>query len=81
MNFKWVSPIALLAALVIGDQIRINRPDPFEIHLVLAEISPAHASLGTPDTPASNRRAAHRLIPAAFSRKTGAGIFCGKESP
>jgi hypothetical protein len=26
MNFKWVGPIALLAALVIGDQIRINRP-------------------------------------------------------
>jgi hypothetical protein len=26
MNFKWVGPLALLAALVIGDQIRINRP-------------------------------------------------------
>lgn len=26
MNLKWVGPIALLAALVIGDQIRINRP-------------------------------------------------------
>jgi hypothetical protein len=26
MNFKWVGPIALLAALVIGDQIRLNRP-------------------------------------------------------
>jgi hypothetical protein len=26
MNFKWVGPVALLAALVIGDQIRINRP-------------------------------------------------------
>jgi hypothetical protein len=26
MNFKWIGPIALLAALVIGDQIRINRP-------------------------------------------------------
>src|SRR4051794_5469138 len=26
MNFKWVGPIALLAALVVGDQIRINRP-------------------------------------------------------
>jgi hypothetical protein len=26
MNFKWVGPIVLLAALVIGDQIRINRP-------------------------------------------------------
>ena len=26
MNFKWVGPIGLLAALVIGDQIRINRP-------------------------------------------------------
>jgi hypothetical protein len=26
VNFKWVGPIALLAALVIGDQIRINRP-------------------------------------------------------
>ena len=26
MNFKWLGPIALLAALVIGDQIRINRP-------------------------------------------------------
>ena len=26
MNFKWFGPIALLAALVIGDQIRINRP-------------------------------------------------------
>jgi hypothetical protein len=26
MNFKWVGPIALLAALVIGDQVRINRP-------------------------------------------------------
>jgi hypothetical protein len=26
MNFKWVGPIVLLAALFIGDQIRINRP-------------------------------------------------------
>jgi hypothetical protein len=26
MNFKWLRPLALLAALVIGDQIRINRP-------------------------------------------------------
>ena len=26
MNFKWVGPLALLAALFIGDQIRINRP-------------------------------------------------------
>src|ERR1700742_126373 len=26
MNFKWFGPIALLAALVVGDQIRINRP-------------------------------------------------------
>jgi hypothetical protein len=26
MNSKWVGPIALLAVLVIGDQIRINRP-------------------------------------------------------
>jgi hypothetical protein len=26
MNFKWFGPIALLAALVIGDQIRLNRP-------------------------------------------------------
>jgi len=26
MNFKWFGPLALLAALFIGDQIRINRP-------------------------------------------------------
>ena len=26
MNFKWLGPLALLAALVVGDQIRINRP-------------------------------------------------------
>ena len=26
MNSKWLGPLALLAALVIGDQIRINRP-------------------------------------------------------
>jgi len=26
MNFKWIGPVALLAALVIGDQVRINRP-------------------------------------------------------
>jgi hypothetical protein len=26
VNFKWFGPVALLAALVIGDQIRINRP-------------------------------------------------------
>lgn len=26
MIFKWVGPLALLAVLVIGDQIRINRP-------------------------------------------------------
>ncbi|MBR1120619.1 hypothetical protein JQ628_03745 [Bradyrhizobium lablabi] len=26
MNFKWIGPLALLAALVVGDQIRINRP-------------------------------------------------------
>jgi hypothetical protein len=26
MNFEWSGPLALLAALVIGDQIRINRP-------------------------------------------------------
>jgi hypothetical protein len=27
MNFKYVGPLVLLAALVIGDQIRINRPN------------------------------------------------------
>ena len=26
MNFKWLGPVALLAALWIGDQVRINRP-------------------------------------------------------
>ena len=26
MNFKWFGPLALLAALVVGDQISINRP-------------------------------------------------------
>src|ERR1700750_1561841 len=26
MNFKWLGPLALLAALVIGDQIRVNLP-------------------------------------------------------
>src|SRR5258708_25462588 len=26
MNFTWLGPLALLAALVTGDQIRINRP-------------------------------------------------------
>ena len=26
MSFKWIGPLALLAVLVIGDQIRINRP-------------------------------------------------------
>lgn len=26
MNFKWIGPLALLAALFVGDQIRINRP-------------------------------------------------------
>jgi hypothetical protein len=26
MNLKWVGPVALLAALFVGDQIRINRP-------------------------------------------------------
>jgi hypothetical protein len=26
MNFKWIGPLMLLAALVVGDQIRINRP-------------------------------------------------------
>src|SRR2546423_11616554 len=26
MNFKWFGPVALVAALWIGDQIRINRP-------------------------------------------------------
>jgi hypothetical protein len=26
MNFKWVGPVALLVALFVGDQIRINRP-------------------------------------------------------
>jgi hypothetical protein len=26
MNLKWLGPLALLAVLVIGDQIRINRP-------------------------------------------------------
>ena len=26
MNLKWLGPVALLAALFIGDQIRINRP-------------------------------------------------------
>src|ERR1700737_5323874 len=26
MNFRWLGPLALLATLFIGDQIRINRP-------------------------------------------------------
>jgi hypothetical protein len=26
MNFRWLGPLALLAALFVGDQIRINRP-------------------------------------------------------
>ena len=46
-----------------------NRAEPFEIHLALA--APAHAScpLGTPDTPASNRRAFAGLIPARVLAK------------
>ena len=26
MNFRWLGPLALLAVLVIADQVRINRP-------------------------------------------------------
>jgi hypothetical protein len=26
MNFRWLGPVVLLAALFVGDQIRINRP-------------------------------------------------------
>jgi hypothetical protein len=39
MNFKWVGPLALLAVLVIGDQIRINRPG-HKYHLTVAVETP-----------------------------------------
>ena len=53
-----------------------KRAEPFEIHLALAGPRyQLHAPLGTPDTPASNRRALAGLIPAAFWRKTGANIL------
>jgi hypothetical protein len=29
-NSKWFGSLALLTAVVIGDQIRINRPDPID---------------------------------------------------
>jgi hypothetical protein len=40
MNFKWVGPLALLAALFIGDQIRINRPG-HKYRLTVAVETPA----------------------------------------
>jgi hypothetical protein len=56
-----------------------NRPQPFEIHLILAEApDPWPAPLGTAETPASNRRAVRRLIPGEFSPKTGAEYSAGR---
>lgn len=40
MNSKWVGPLALLAVLVIGDQIRINRPG-HKYRLTVAVETPA----------------------------------------
>jgi hypothetical protein len=40
MNFKWFGPLALLAALAIDDQIRINRPG-HKYRLVIKVETPA----------------------------------------
>jgi hypothetical protein len=40
MNFKWVGPVVLLAALFVGDQIRINRPG-HKYRLTVAVETPA----------------------------------------
>jgi hypothetical protein len=40
MNLKWLGPLALLAALFIGDQIRINRPG-HKYRLTVAVETPA----------------------------------------
>jgi len=40
MNFKWFGPLALLAALAIDDQIRINRPG-HKYRLVIKVEAPA----------------------------------------
>jgi hypothetical protein len=40
MNFKWLGPLGLLAVLVIGDQIRINRPG-HKYRLAVAVETPA----------------------------------------
>src|SRR4051794_36231922 len=39
MNLKWLGPLGLLAALVIGDQIRINRPG-HKVRLTVAVETP-----------------------------------------
>src|SRR3954454_9272443 len=40
MNLKWLGPLGLLAALVIGDQIRIHRPG-HKYRLTVAVETPA----------------------------------------
>ena len=64
MNFKWVGPVVLLAALFVGDQIRINRPGhkyrltvevetcpherPRPLKALFSESCPAHDAMWTP---------------------------------
>ena len=43
MNFKLVGPLLLLAALVVGDQIRINRPN-HKYRLTVEVETPARAA-------------------------------------
>src|SRR3982750_921626 len=46
MNFKWIGPLALLAVLVIGDQIRINRPG-HKYRLTVEVTTPAGVKSGS----------------------------------
>ena len=46
MNTKWIGPLALLALLVVGDQIRINRPG-HKYRLTVEVETPAGAKVGS----------------------------------
>ena len=66
-RYLWPGRLIRIWSPITERRQQRNRPEPFEIHLALAAPAiPSQAPLGTPDTPASNRRAADRLIPAAF---------------
>ncbi len=71
MNFRWLGPLALLAALFIGDQIRINRPG-HKYRLTVEVETPAGDQIGLRRPVGASRQG---LQPPRADRTRGDAVF------